>query len=113
MRRAALLLLFLVTGCSATAFDRPVLLSTSSRAVPPDVRRLGTVETHGCETFYFIVPVHTGAERIYDDLSERARAMGGDAIVDIEHRDRHVTMAIPFYRRDCWSVSATAVRLER
>jgi hypothetical protein len=98
-------------GCSESIFDRPVIVSSVASAVPEDAPRLGVVRAEQCETIYYVIPVASGPKEPYVALFDQARALGGDALVDIQARKRRSTAVFPLYIRGCWELTATAVRV--
>ena len=111
MTRAVLLSLiglpFLSAGCTHEVFNRPVALSTKTDAVRI-VKRLGKVSVGRCDAIVVIVPIAHDPATAYDELLGKARAAGGNAVIDVELRGDSGGFLMPLFVRECSTLTGTA-----
>lgn len=99
----------LLSACSTRVFENNVTASTKVKGVPQH-RELGQVEARDCNTFLFIIPAPMNPKKMYSTILDETKALNGDAIVDFQMRSDGFTFIYPFFIRDCWKATGTAVK---
>lgn len=91
MRSVAALALaaaLLASGCVVPVFNEPISLSTRSVAAAR-ARSLGKrVAATTSDFFFVLIPVPSDPRDLYDDLLEEAERAGGNAVIDVQVRNR-------------------------
>lgn len=104
-------LVAVLCGCTSAVFNRPVSMSTRSDAVHV-VRRLGPVAVERCDTIVVVVPFAHDPAEAYDELLERAKRAGGNAVLDVQIHATSVALAVPVFTRTCLEVTGTAAIID-
>jgi uncharacterized protein YbjQ (UPF0145 family) len=103
---------FFLSGCVAHVFHKPVTLSTKSIVA----RHATPIENVSCEYsqgFVVIVPIPADPRDVYDELLEEANAKGGNAVVDVQLRNKKFFLWVfPTIVSTTWEATGTASHIE-
>lgn len=101
-----------LTGCVAHVFSAPVTISTHAE-VAKHATPVGPVAVESTDSVFVFVPVVSDPRDLYDALLAKNTAMGANAVMDVQLRDKSFFLWIfPCVLRDTTELSGTAVRVE-
>ena len=103
---------FFLTGCVSHVFHKPVTLSTKSivaeHATPKE--KVSCEYTAGV---IVIIPIIKDPRDVYDEVLEEANAKGGNAVTDVQLRNKSFFCWIfPTIVSTTWEATGTAVHIE-
>jgi len=115
MRRFFLLLMLLGTtsACVLPVFNSPRVISTNSE-IAAHAKRLEQVSVEWTQFVFVFIPFplwfdHAGK---HDDLLAKAKAAGGNAVVDVEIRNKDMLFVVPLFYKVTWEAVGTAAIIE-
>jgi len=100
------------TGCVAYVFNEPVTVSTKSIAAS-NAEHLKPVSATLTNYLFILIPIPSDPRDIYDDLLEEAKAAGGNAVVDVQIRNKSMFFWVfPTILIDRWEAEGIAAIVE-
>lgn len=109
-----LALAFLVssTGCVAHVFHDPATISTKTIAAS-NAKHLKPVSATLTNYFFVLIPIPRDPRDIYEDLLAEAKAAGGNAVVDVQIRNKSMFLLVfPTVLIDRWEAEGIAAIVE-
>jgi hypothetical protein len=101
------LLLGCASSCVAPVFNSPITISASSEAAA-HAKRLGQVRVEATTFVFVIIPIPFDPRDMYDDLLAKAKAAGGNAVVDVQIRNKENLFLVPLFYKSTWEAVGTA-----
>lgn len=102
-----LALLACATSCVAPVFNSPLTISASSEAAA-HAKRLGEVRVEATTFVFVFIPIPFDPRDMYDDLLDKAKAAGGNAVVDVQVRSKDTLFLVPLFYKMTWEAVGTA-----
>ena len=102
----------LLSGCTASVFHEPVTVSMRS-AVARYAEPIGPVSAEYTNRMFIIIPIPVDPRNVYDDLLDKAKAEGGNAVIDLQLQNKSTFMwMFPVIMSDTWELTGTAVKID-
>ena len=102
-----LLLACCATSCVYPVFNAPISISASSEAAAK-AKRLKQVSAERTFFMFVVIPIPFDPRDMYDELLQKANAAGGNAVVDVQVRNKDSMFVIPLFYKQTWEAVGTA-----
>lgn len=76
-------------GCVSRVFNDPITISTRSN-VYQKIRPIKTISAEYSDVFFILLPIPSDPRDVYDDLLNKAKDVGGDAVIDVQLRNKNM-----------------------
>ena len=100
-------------GCVTYVFNKPATISTKS-TVAKHVKLLKEVKVEYTDMVILFIPLVKDPRAIYDSLLEEAKKAGGNAVIDVQIRNKKDGMVgcVGLFLKNTVEAAGTAVLLE-
>jgi hypothetical protein len=82
------------TGCVHPVFNEPTTISTKAIAAA-GARPISPVSATSTSVVVLIIPIIPDPRNVYDELLEKAKEAGGNAVIDVQVRNKSFFFSLP------------------
>ncbi|MGF1509169.1 MAG: hypothetical protein ACFB9M_06655 [Myxococcota bacterium] len=100
----------LSVSCATSVVHKPVNISAMAESAE-GAQRIQPVKAKRCNRVILIIPIIPQPRSAIEELMEKARAVGGNAVVDFEIRTTGIGGFVPFYVQACYEAHGVAAKL--